>query len=234
MTRVHQLIVVALLSPMLGACELPEGDLTTPTGCYYQWVHARVDGSSDRAWQILSERDQKALDDWYQAEKETFRRIELLYPEKAIAAEAKAAVATAKEKGALAGAMLQVAALNSIDKKAALEAIDYGVRAKLGDGKALLSHLMNQSRAEPLSLMETIGARVRSVEVSGTRATVLTWAGDAFDFEAAQATSGHLWRLALGGEERRGLDAAVKQAQDNQKIVEGNLVAIQGGLPELP
>jgi hypothetical protein len=218
----------------MGGCAFPPGDLATPEGCYYQWIQARESGNSDAIWELLSERDQKSLDDWHKAERESFRRIDLLYPDQEVSDEARAVVAEARKSGVLAGALLQVAALHSIDKKVALEAIDYGVRSKLDGAKGLLRHLMSQAQAPPLPFLQRMGAFVRNVEVEGTRAKVNTWAGDAFDFEASKSVEGNLWRHALSGEERRGLDAASKQAQDNLKIVEGNLVAIQGTLPSVP
>jgi hypothetical protein len=225
--------LLGLVLTMMG-CELPVGDPATPEGCYYQWIEARESGNADLIWELLSERDQRALEGWYKAERETYRRIDLLYPDQKVSEEARAVVAEARKRGVLAGALLQVAALHSIDKKVALEAIEYGARAKLDGAKGLLRHLMSQVQAPPLPFLERTGAFVRNVDVEGTRATVNTWAGDAFEFEASKSVEGNLWRLALGGEERRGLDAALQQAQDNLKIVEGNLVAIQGSMPNVP
>lgn len=215
---------MGLLASQVAACQLPEGDKTTPEGCYYQWLAAREQGDADQVWEQISEHDQHALTEWYEAEKRTYSLIDQVYLEaNDESEETRTALEQAKKALGEVDAIVKATALHSLDKKAALEAIDYGVRAKLAGPKDLLRHLLNQMTAEKLSFLQRSGAVVRAVEVSGTRASITTWSGEAFEFQASNSTEGYLWRLALGGEERRGLDAAVKQAKDNLSRVEGNV-----------
>ena len=225
MRRFSLTLLLFSLIGLVAGCDLPAGDKTTPEGCYYQWLAARQQGDADQIWAQLSEHDQHALNEWFLAEQKTYRLIQQVYLEADEEnEETRDALEEAKKALGEVDAIVKATALHSLDKKAALEAIDYGVRAKLSGAKELLRHLMNQVTAEELSFMQRSGAFVRTVEVSGTRATITTWSGDSFELQSSNsAAEGYLWRLALGGEERRGLDAAVSQAKDNLSRVEGNV-----------
>ena len=219
----------------MAGCDLPKGDQTTPEGCYYQWLSAREEGDSEQIWAQISEHDQRALNTWFLAEQKTYRLIEQVYLEPSEDNErTRDALEKAQEALGQVDAIVKATALHSLDKKAALEAIDYGIRAKLSSAKELLRHLMNQVTVENLSFMQRAGAFVREMEFNGARATVITWAGDSFEFQSASSTEGYLWRLALSGEERRGLDAAVQQAKDNLSRVEGNVGFIQANRLAIP
>lgn len=235
MTRLLQPLGLVTLVVLMAGCELPEGDQTTPEGCYYQWLVAREAGDADQIWSQLCEHDQHALSEWFSAEQKTYRLIDQVYLEPDADNETtRDALEEAQKALGKVDAIVKATALHSLDKKAALEAIDYGIRAKLSDAKDLLRHLMGQVTAQKLSFMQRAGAVVRDIEFSGTRATVTTWAGDSFEFQASNSTEGYLWRLALGGEERRGLDAAVQQAKDNLRRVEGNVGFIHANRLAVP
>jgi len=235
MMRLIQSLTLACLLVSLAGCELPVGDKATPEGCYYQWLAAREQGDADQIWTQLSEHDQHALNEWFLAEQKTYRLIDQVYLESNDETEeTRDALEKAQKALGQVDAIVKATALHSLDKKAALEAIDYGVRAKLGGAKDLLRHLMNQMTVEKLNFMQRSGAFVRAVEVSGTRATITTWGGDSFEFQSSTSTEGYLWRLALGGEERRGLDAAVQQAKDNLSRVEGNVGFIHANRLAVP
>jgi hypothetical protein len=235
MTRHLHLLGIASLVLLMAGCDLPEGDQTTPEGCYYQWLGAREEGDADQVWDQLSEHDQHALNEWFLAEQKTYRLIEQVYLEPSADNEkTRDALEEAQKALGQVDAIVKATALHSLDKKAALEAIDYGIRAKLSGAKDLLRHLMGQVTAEKLHFMQRAGAVVRDVEFSGTRATVTTWAGDSVEFQSSSSTTGYLWRLALGGEERRGLDAAVQQSKDNLSRVEGNVGFIHANRLAVP
>lgn len=235
MLRHLQLLGIASLVVFMAGCDLPDGDQTTPEGCYYQWLSAREEGDSEQIWDQISEHDQRALNRWFLAEQKTYRLIEQVYLEPSEDNEkTRDALEKAQEALGNVDAIVKATALHSLDKKTALEAIDYGIRAKLSGAKELLRHLMNQVTVEKLSFMQRAGAFVRTMEFSGTRATVTTWAGESFEFQSSSSTEGYLWRLALSGEERRGLDAAVQQAKDNLSRVEGNVGFIQANRLAIP
>jgi len=235
MTRHLQLLGIASLAFLMSGCDLPEGDQTTPEGCYYQWLSAREIGDSEQIWSQISSHDQHALNEWFLAEQKTYRLIDQVYLEPSSENEkTRDALEEAQKALGNVDAIVKATALHSLDKKAALEAIDYGVRAKLSGAKDLLRHLIGPTSVDKLSFLQRAGAFVRTLEFSGTRATVTTWAGDSFEFQSSNSTEGYLWRLALGGEERRGLDAAVQQAKDNLSRVEGNVGFIQANRLAIP
>ena len=141
MSRLIPSLSIVCLVVLMTGCDLPVGDKTTPEGCYYQWLTARDQGDADQIWSQLSEHDQHALNEWFLAEQKTYRLIDQVYLESDEGTdETRDALEEAQKALGKVDAIVKATALHSLDKKAALEAIDYGVRAKLGGAKDLLRH----------------------------------------------------------------------------------------------
>lgn len=73
------LVICACLA--VGACSIPEGDQTTPSGAHYLWLTQRASGaaSNDALWELLDPAVKAELERWLVAEKATLAEIKASY-----------------------------------------------------------------------------------------------------------------------------------------------------------
>ncbi len=62
------------------ACNLPEGDPSTPEGVHYATLRARSQGDGDRLWELLAPADRALFDRWVAADREGARLVTTSYP----------------------------------------------------------------------------------------------------------------------------------------------------------
>ncbi len=113
-------------------------------------------------------------------------------------------------------------------RKAALEALDGGVRGDLTSPRALFEYLMEPGGGASLGTMATLGARASAVARDGERATVSTWAGDKVFLRKGPDD---LWFASLSPTEEARLVEVVGVAESNRERSERAKEIFRGELP---